>query len=98
MCRPETEDCAGPGLAPSEAEPDGYEASRALVVVQARNERGNADRGPRHVGGRPLAGFVTQLIVSTDPAARPSRITRTKAAAALYAQTADRTGSRRRRA
>ncbi|MBX9933793.1 MAG: hypothetical protein K2Y56_20115 [Methylobacterium sp.] len=38
--------------------------------------------------GRPLAGFLAQLIVSTDPALRPSRGDRTRVAAARYAATA----------
>jgi hypothetical protein len=35
-----------------------------------------------------MADFLTQLIVSADPALRPARLERTKAAAALYARAA----------
>ncbi|WP_331286721.1 MULTISPECIES: hypothetical protein [Methylobacteriaceae] len=35
-----------------------------------------------------MAGFLTQLIVSADPALRPARSERTKAAVALYARAA----------
>ncbi|MBA9070773.1 hypothetical protein [Methylorubrum extorquens] len=35
-----------------------------------------------------MAGFLTQLIVSADPALRPARLERTKAATALYARNA----------
>ncbi len=43
---------------------------------------------PRVRGGRPLAEFLTQLIVSVDPGLRPARSERTKAAVALYARAA----------
>ena len=67
------------------------DGSRALVVLGAPGPR------PAATGGRPLAGFLTQLIVGTDPALRPARLQRTRAAAALYARAAD-DGSTRRRA
>lgn len=58
-------------------------SSRALVAGPS------VDAGPRRIrGGRPMADFLTQLIVSTDPALRPTRPERTKAAAALYARAA----------
>ncbi len=56
--------------------------SRELVAVTG------SGRGPRIRGGRPMAGFLTQLIVTADPGLRPARSERTKAAVALYAQAA----------
>ena len=56
--------------------------ARALVAAAP------APSAQRVRGGRPLAGFLTQLIVSADPALRPARSERTKAAAALYARAA----------
>ena len=67
------------------------EGSRALVTLGAPEPR------PVATGGRPLAGFLTQLIVGTDPALRPARLQRTRAAAALYTRAAD-DGSDKRRA
>ncbi|KQT50369.1 hypothetical protein ASG52_05990 [Methylobacterium sp. Leaf456] len=58
------------------------EAGRALVAAT------QAGPPPRVRGGRPLAGFLTQLIVSADPGLRPARLERTKAAVALYARAA----------
>lgn len=70
-------DCADQGRSA------GPEASaRALVAA------GPGRAAPRLRGGRPMAGFLTQLIVSADPALRPARPERTKAAAALYARAA----------
>ncbi|APX86103.1 hypothetical protein BV511_16225 [Methylorubrum extorquens] len=57
-------------------------SSRALVAETP------SDAGPRIRGRRPMAGFLTQLIVSADPALRPARLERTKAATALYARNA----------
>ena len=47
-----------------------------------------ADRLAPPLRGRPLAGFLAQLIVSADPTLRPSRLDRTQEAAARYAETA----------
>ncbi|AWI90158.1 hypothetical protein C0214_18975 [Methylobacterium sp. DM1] len=75
-------DCADQGHTAS-GEAAGPEASsRALVAPSS------AGAGPRLRGGRPMANFLTQLIVSADPALRPARLERTKAAAALYARAA----------
>lgn len=57
---------------------------RALTLVAGPSER---DPGPP-IRNRPPAGFVTQLILGADPALRPSRLTRTRDAAALYAKAA----------
>ena len=56
--------------------------SRALVTLAAPGPR------PAATGGRPLAGFLTQLMLGADPALRPARLQRTRAAAALYARAA----------
>ncbi|MBD8908806.1 hypothetical protein [Methylorubrum zatmanii] len=56
--------------------------SRALVAGT------DAGPAPRIRGRRPMAGFLTQLIVSADPTLRSPRPERTKAAAALYARAA----------
>ncbi|GJD95911.1 hypothetical protein [Methylobacterium iners] len=59
-------------------------ASQALVLLP-----GTADSEPRgRALRRPSAGFLAQLMVSADPNLRPSRRDRTRAAAALYAETA----------
>ena len=58
------------------------DAPRALVAAEGIVRPG------RVTGGRPMAGFLAQLIVSTEPALRPARHERTKAAAALYARAA----------
>ncbi|GJE77635.1 MULTISPECIES: hypothetical protein [Methylorubrum] len=78
MDRSRTRDSAETDRVRADAKP----AGRSLVVV--------AQPGPssRIRGGRPLAEFLTQLIVSADPALRPARSERTKAAVALYARTA----------
>ncbi len=57
-------------------------AGRALVAGVSSGP------SPRVRGGRPLAEFLTQLIVSADPGLRPARSERTKAAVALYARAA----------
>ncbi|WP_244537230.1 hypothetical protein [Methylobacterium pseudosasicola] len=44
----------------------------------------------RFDGGRACSGFVAHLLVATDPTLRPSRLERTRAAAARYAETARR--------
>lgn len=42
-------------------------------------------RAPPHLGRvRPLAGFVTQLILSVDPGLRPSRAVRSRTASERY--------------
>lgn len=47
------------------------------------------DEGPaRCVGGRPMAAFVTQLLLGADSSLQVTRLERTRAAAAHYARTA----------
>jgi hypothetical protein len=66
------------------------EHGRADVVASGRALVAGTPASPlpRVRGGRPLAEFLTQLIVSADPGLRPARSERTKAAVALYARTA----------
>lgn len=75
-------DCADPGHAAT-GDATGSEASSRALVAQP-----STGASPRLRGGRPMANFLTQLIVSADPALRPARLERTKAAAALYARAA----------
>ena len=53
-----------------------------LVVIPGGAE---AHGFRRNVFARANAGFLTQLLVSTDPALRPARVERTRNAAATYA-------------
>ncbi|KQO65473.1 hypothetical protein [Methylobacterium sp. Leaf88] len=71
-----------PGGAPPEAV---SLARHDLVVIS-----GGGASGFRPVPARPLSGFLAQLIVSTEPTLRPSRIERTRSAAARYAEAARR--------
>lgn len=67
---------------PERIRPDAEPSGRALVPGVPSGPT------PRVRGGRPLAEFLTQLIVEADPRLRPARSERTKAAAALYARAA----------
>ncbi|MCE4223043.1 hypothetical protein HCU64_04710 [Methylobacterium sp. C25] len=67
-------------------------ACRALVVVHSQDNDENPSRH-RSVG-RPMAGFLAQLIVDTDPALRVARLERTRTAAALYERAAGVPGKR----
>ncbi|WP_246685581.1 hypothetical protein [Methylobacterium sp. WL103] len=64
--------------------------TRALVAIAGgRDEAAQDAPTPKARGGtRPLAGFLTQVIVASDPTLRPSRLERTGIAAARYAETA----------
>lgn len=59
----------------------GRPRAHALVVHGAA-----ADRPSVRALGRPMAGFLAQLIVSADPTLAPSRSDRTRVAAARYTQ------------
>ena len=74
-----------PEPAPRDAAP-----VRALVAIAGgRAEAPQDAQTPKARGGtRPLAGFLTQMIVASDPTLRPSRLERTGIAAARYAETA----------
>ena len=61
-----------------------HETCRALVVVHSQDSTEEPAR--RISAGRPMAGFLAQLIVDTDPALRVARSERTRGAAALYAR------------
>ena len=64
-------------------------AGRALVVIEGgRREEPRAFR--LDAVARPGAGFVAQLLVAADPGLRPSRLERTRTAAACYAEAARR--------
>ena len=77
MGRDETGACAAAG-----------QPSHALVPLQPAHEQDAA--AYRRSGGRPMAGFLTQLIVEAEPGLRPTRSDRTRTAAALYARAAQR--------
>lgn len=66
---------------------------RALVVVHSQD--GTDEPARRFAAGRPMAGFLAQLIVDTDPALRVARSERTRAAAELYARAAGAFGGKR---
>jgi hypothetical protein len=73
----------------SESPPDdGTLTRRDLVVIAGRDD--SARLSLRPIPARPMAGFLAQLIVSTEPTLRPSRIERTRSAAARYAEAARR--------
>jgi hypothetical protein len=63
-----------------------HSASQALVLLPGT---AGTTSGVRALG-RPSAGFLAQLMASIDPDLQPSRCDRTRAAAALYAETARR--------
>lgn len=67
-------------------------AGRALVVIDGGRPE-DADRvsaAERPGAGKPRAGFVAQLLTAGDPTLFPSRLERTRMAAASYAETARR--------
>ena len=65
------------------------ETDRRSGTAQALVVHGTiAERPLSSLRGRPLAGFLAQLIVSADPTLTPSRAARTQKAAARYAETA----------
>ncbi|GBU17494.1 MULTISPECIES: hypothetical protein [unclassified Methylobacterium] len=59
--------------------------TRALTLVAGGARQEAPAPAPR---ARPMAGFVTQLMVGRDPTLQTSRPARTRSAAALYAQAA----------
>lgn len=70
--------------------PETRPPARALVVLDGGLRDAAATRGRPVGAGRGSACFVAQLIVADDPDLRPSRLVRTRQAAALYAETARR--------
>ncbi len=76
--------------APASEPPQASQApARALVAIAGgRDEAPDAPMPKARGGTRPLAGFLTQVIVASDPTLRPSRLERTGIAAARYAETA----------
>ncbi len=91
--RPETTRATEPAPRGPRSESARAEPSRALVALDGgRAEAPRAEPAPTSRGsGRPLAGFLAQMIVEADPTLRPSRLERTRAAAALYAEAGRRT-------
>ncbi|MGU3362056.1 hypothetical protein ACLBWX_17160 [Methylobacterium sp. M6A4_1b] len=71
---------------PAGASPGSASAARRDLVVVSGAEAS----GYRPIPARPLSGFLAQLIVCTEPTLRPSRIERTRSAAARYAEAARR--------
>jgi len=71
---------------------DSVSPARALVVVDGgrREARATILMPDRFGSGSACSGFVAQLLIASDPTLRPSRLERTKAAAARYAETARR--------
>ena len=60
--------------------------SRVLTVrAPASRDEGPAER---RSGGRPMAAFVTQLMLGADASLQVARLERTRTAAAQYAHTA----------
>lgn len=67
-------------------------AGRSLVVIDGGRPEGRerAVSAERAVPGRSRAGFIAQLLTADDPTLLPSRLERTRMAAACYAETARR--------
>ncbi|MBE7203294.1 MAG: hypothetical protein INR70_36610 [Parafilimonas terrae] len=65
---------------------------RALVVIDGGRPEGRERAVPaeRAVPGKSRAGFIAQLLTADDPTLLPSRLERTRMAAACYAQAARR--------
>lgn len=66
--------------------------ARALVLIDGgRPERPErAASAERPAAGKPRAGFIAHLLTAGDPALLPSRLERTRMAAACYAEAARR--------
>ena len=73
-------------------EPQAAVPARALVAIPGGRDEVRQDAPTRQARGgtRPLAGFLTQVIVASDPTLRPSRLERAGIAALRYAETARR--------
>lgn len=84
------------GRAPVQDVDDTPEAARtkvhALAVIDGgRSDEPSAGRtAERSAAGRPRAGFIAQLLTADDPTLLPSRLERTRMAAARYAEAARR--------
>ncbi|MEE7441387.1 hypothetical protein [Methylobacterium oryzae] len=72
------------------------ETARTEVHALALIDGGRSDEPPaprtaeRAAAGRPRAGFIAQLLTAGDPTLLPSRLERTRMAAARYAEAARR--------
>jgi hypothetical protein len=71
---------------------DGVPRDRALLVLdgESAQARDSTRRTERSAAGRPRAGFIAQLLATGDPTLLPSRLERTRRAAALYDAAAQR--------
>ncbi|MCJ2017287.1 MULTISPECIES: hypothetical protein [unclassified Methylobacterium] len=65
---------------------------RSLVVIDGGRPEGRERAVPveRTALGQSRAGFITQLLTADDPTLHPSRLERTRMAAACYAEAARR--------
>ena len=86
-----TEGTRQEGTQPPRRAPPASEA-RALVLIDGgqseRSER--VASAERPAAGKPRAGFIAHLLTAGDPALLPSRLERTRMAAACYAEAARR--------
>jgi hypothetical protein len=86
-----TEGTRQEGTQPQRRAPPASEA-RALVLIDGgqseRTER--VASAERPAAGKPRAGFIAHLLTAGDPALLPSRLERTRMAAACYAEAARR--------
>lgn len=102
MVRVGTGNRLGPAqVRPVRATPDATEgaradsvrpAGRALVVIDGGRPAGRERAVPAEhaVLGKSRAGFIAQLLTADDPTLLPSRLERTRMAAACYAEAARR--------
>jgi hypothetical protein len=85
-----TQDAAEHALPESRKPP-----ARALTVIEgglSGTRRDDEATPERPAAGRPRAGFVVQLLTAHDLTLLPSRLERTRIAAASYAESARRLG------
>ncbi|WP_457105826.1 hypothetical protein [Methylobacterium sp. P5_C11] len=78
-------------MSSTDAEP-GQPTARALTVIDGGQSDGRREAlsAERAAVGKPRAVFVAQLLSADDPTLQPSRLERTRVAAARYAEAARR--------
>ncbi|MCJ2067596.1 hypothetical protein MKK75_02055 [Methylobacterium sp. J-030] len=83
---------AAPGVTEDARSETVRPAGRALVVIDGGRPEGRdrAVAAERAVPGKSRAGFIAQLLTADDPTLLPSRLERTRMAAACYAEAARR--------
>ena len=83
---------AAPGTTESARSETTRPAGRSLVVIDGGHPEGRerAEPAERAAPGQSRAGFITQLLTADDPTLCPSRLERTRMAAACYAEAARR--------